>query len=433
RPVGRAPAAGQLRRAGPPGPGHAAADLRPGRGRQRARRAAARLARHAGHARHPAQEPVTGRPARAPTETHMDIRPILSTLLRHRTAASLIVIEVALTCAIICNALFMISDRITEVRETSGLVEDELVRIQITSVGNDPEEDARTRSDLAALRALPGVKAATVTNQVPFVNSSSNNGVRLDADQQQVTMNAAMYMAEEQFLETLGLKLVAGRAFTPDEYKDAASLMAGLSEGSLPSAIVTRKTAERLWPGEDPIGKGFYSGDEQPTRVVGVVEHLVRPSQMGGPSAREYSMILPLRPHYNIGGNYVIRTDPDRRQEVLEAARKVLQANGADRIILEDQTKTFEELRSEYYQGPRSMAWLLGIVCVALLLITALGIIGLASFWVQQRTKQIGIRRALGATRGQVLRYFQTENFLLASIGIALGMLLAFAINQVLM
>ena len=363
----------------------------------------------------------------------MDIRPILSTLLRHRTAASLIVIEVALTCAIICNALFMISDRITEVRETSGLVEDELVRIQITSIGNDPEEDARTRSDLAALRALPGVKAATVTNQVPFVNSSWNNGVRLDADQQQVTMNAAMYMAEEQFLETLGLKLVAGRAFTPDEYKDAASLMAGLSEGSLPSAIVTRKMAERLWPGEDPIGKGFYSGDEQPTRVVGVVEHLVRPSQLGGPSAREYSMILPLRPHYNIGGNYVIRTDPDRRQEVLEAARKVLQANGADRIILEDQTKTFEELRSEYYQGPRSMAWLLGIVCVALLLITALGIIGLASFWVQQRTKQIGIRRALGATRGQVLRYFRTENFLLASIGIVLGMLLAFAINQVLM
>ena len=79
------------------------------------------------------------------------------------------------------------------------------------------------------------------------------------------------------------------------------------------------------------------------------------------------------------------------------------------------------------------MAWLLGIVCVALLLVTALGIIGLASFWVQQRTKQIGVRRALGATRGQILRYFQTENFLLATIGIVLGMLLAYAINQLLM
>ncbi len=363
----------------------------------------------------------------------MDIRPILSTLMRHKTAASLIVIEIALTCAIICNALFMISERLTEVREVSGLAENELVRIQITSIGSDAEQDARTRSDLAALRALPGVKNATVTNQVPFVSSSWNNSVRLSPDQQQATMSATMYMADEQFLDTFGLKLVAGRAFTADEYKDASTLMAGLTEGSLPSSIITRKMADRLWPGEDPIGKGYYSGDEQPTRVVGVVEHLIRPSRQGGPSAREYAMILPLRPHYNIGGNYVIRTDPDRRQEVLEAAKKVLQANSADRIILEDNSKTFEQLRSEYFQGPRAMAWLLGIVCVALLLVTALGIIGLASFWVQQRTKQIGVRRALGATRGQVLRYFQTENFLLASIGIVLGMLLAFAINQLLM
>ena len=79
------------------------------------------------------------------------------------------------------------------------------------------------------------------------------------------------------------------------------------------------------------------------------------------------------------------------------------------------------------------MAWLLGAVCVALMVVTALGIVGLASFWVQQRTKQIGVRRALGATRSQILRYFQTENFLLATIGIVLGMLGAFGLNQLLM
>ena len=79
------------------------------------------------------------------------------------------------------------------------------------------------------------------------------------------------------------------------------------------------------------------------------------------------------------------------------------------------------------------MAWLMVAVCVLLLVVTALGIVGLASFWVQQRTKQIGVRRALGATRSQILRYFQTENFLLATIGIALGMLGAFGLNQLLM
>ncbi len=363
----------------------------------------------------------------------MDIRPILSTLMRHKTAASLIVIEVALTCAIICNALFVISDRLVQVREVSGLAESELVRVQITSIGSDADEVARTRTDLAALRAIPGVKDATVTNQVPFVNSSWNSGVRLTQEQTQSTLSATTYMAEEQFIDTFGLEIVAGRGFNPEEYRDAADLLAGNDGETVPSAIITRKLAERLFPGEDPIGKGFYSWSDQPTRVVGVVEHLVRPSQQGGPSAREYSVIYPLRPHYNLGGNYVIRTDPQRRAEVLEAAVAALRANGADRIILDKNSKTFEELRAEFYQGPRAMAWLLGIVCVALLLITALGIIGLASFWVQQRTKQIGVRRALGATRGQILRYFQTENFLLATIGIALGMLLAFAINQLMM
>jgi putative ABC transport system permease protein len=364
----------------------------------------------------------------------MDIRPILSTLMRHKTAASLIVIEIALTCAIICNALFMISDRLTQIREVSGLVEEELVRVQILSIGSDKDQAARTRTDLAALRGIPGVKDATVLNQVPFVNSSWNSGVRLKQEQQQSTLSATTYMAEDQFVETLGLRLVAGRDFNPEEYRDAASLLDGLSDDDgVPVAIITRALAAKLYPGEVPIGKSFYSWSDQPTRVVGVVEHLVRPSQQGGPSAREYSMVFPLRAHYNLGGNYVIRTDPDRRDEVLAAAKKVLQANGADRIILEDNSKTFEQLRREFYQAPRAMAWLLGIVCVFLLLITALGIIGLASFWVQQRTKQIGVRRALGATRGQILRYFQTENFLLASIGIALGMLLAFAINQLLM
>ncbi len=144
-------------------------------------------------------------------------------------------------------------------------------------------------------------------------------------------------------------------------------------------------------------------------------------------------MILPVRVPYSLGGNYVLRTDPERRGEVLAAARAAVLDNGPQRIILEDNTMTFGQLRIDYYQQDRAMAWLLVAVCVALLVVTALGIVGLASFWVQQRTKQIGVRRALGATRGQILRYFQLENLILATIGIALGMLMAFAINQLLM
>ena len=363
----------------------------------------------------------------------MEILPILSTLRRHKTAAGLIVLQVALTCAIICNALFMIGERVAQISETSGLVEDELVRIQIIPVGGDADNQAQTRADLALLRSLPGVKAATTVNQVPFVNSSWNSSINLSADQQQPTLNASLYMGEEQFIDTFGLNLIAGRGFSAEEYVGFEEVRDPDSGVTMSSVIVTRTVGERLFPGESPLGKSIYVWGDTPIRIVGVVEHLVRPSMQGGPSAREYSLILPIRATWDFGGQYVLRTSPDRRQEVLKSASEALRGNGPTRIIIEGNSGTFEELRHGFYLRQRFMAWLLGIVCVALLLVTALGIVGLASFWVQQRTRQIGVRRALGATKGQILRYFQTENFLLATLGIVLGMLGAYGINQWLM
>ncbi|GGK14456.1 ABC transporter permease [Luteimonas terricola] len=363
----------------------------------------------------------------------MDIRPILSTLLRHKTAAALIVLEIALTCAIICNALFMVGERLTQMRQPSGIAVDELVRIQIIPIGNDADAAAQTRSDLQMLRSLPGVTGATTTNQVPFVNSSWNSGVNLEPDQQQSTLVATTYMGDDQFLDTFGVELVAGRYFTADELIPHAALSDPEQEVRVPGVVVTRTLAERLFPGENPLGKPIYVWGDEPVRIVGVVANLIRPGNAGGPESSEYTLIMPVRANYDLGGQYIIRTTPERRQEILASAGDALRANGPKRIILEDNTKTFRELRDEYYQQQRSMVWLLGIVCIALLLITALGIVGLASFWVQQRSKQIGIRRALGATRGQILRYFQIENFLLATIGIVVGMVLAFGINQMLM
>jgi len=361
----------------------------------------------------------------------MDIRPILSTLRRHKTAAALIVLEIALSCAIICNALFLISGRLERMDRVSGLAEDQLVHLQVVGIGTDDNAAALTATDLASLRALPGVQAASTTNQVTFGGSSWNTGVNLAPDQTHQTLSATMYMGGAQLLDTMGLDLVGGRRFNPDEFQDWDTISAPNSEATIPVVIITRAMGERLFPGENPVGKTFYIG-EDPTRVVGLVEHLVRPNDQGGPTANEFSMLLPVDVPYTLGGNYLVRVeDPARRAEVMEAAIAALKANNRDRIVLEQ--RTLEEMRAEYYREDRAMAWLLVSVCLALLVVTALGIVGLASFWVQQRTRQIGVRRALGATRGQILRYFQTENFLLATLGIAIGMLLAYGINQLLM
>lgn len=317
----------------------------------------------------------------------MEFRPILSTLARHKTAATLIVVEIALTCAIICNSLFMIGDRVSQINEPSGIAENELLRIQLVSSGSDDNATARTRTDLAALRAIPGVKDATVVNQVPFVNSSWNSGVRLTAEQQQSTLVATTYMADEHFLSTFGSRLIAGRGFNSDEFLNFEAVDKSAEPVGIPVAIITRRMAERLYPGvpvAQAVGKVFYSWGDTPTRVIGILDHLVRPSLQGGPSAREDTIVFPLRAHYNLGGNYVVRASAERRDEVLKAAVAALRANGNDRIIIDENTKSFEALRNEFYQAPRSMAWLLGAVCVGLLLITALGIVDPAAAWTVQ-------------------------------------------------
>ncbi|SOT94903.1 ABC transporter permease [Xanthomonas arboricola] len=361
----------------------------------------------------------------------MDIRPIVSTLRRHKTAAALIVLEIALACAIICNALFLIGNRIEILQRASGIAESELVSIELGGIGTQVNADARTLEDLAALRSVPGVRSAIITNQIPFINSSSNSGLSITREQERPNLNAAQYMVSEGGLSTLALQLVGGRDFTKDEYisVEKADNDKSVREKGSP-VILTQATANKLFPNQSALGKTIYSG-AVPLHIVGIVQTLVRPNTVNGLASINYSMILPIRIPYT-DGRYLLRVaDPERRQEVLKSAVAALMKLDNSRLLLKQQT--YSDIREEFFQNDRAMVWLLGAVCIALLVVTALGIVGLASFWVQQRTKQIGIRRALGATRGQILRYFQIENFLLASVGIVLGMLLAYSINVWLM
>jgi putative ABC transport system permease protein len=237
-------------------------------------------------------------------------------------------------------------------------------------------------------------------------------------------------MGSADLVETFGVELTAGHDFTADQYIELDDLMA--EKAKLGAAIITRGVADRLFPGKNPLGKPVYVWGKDPTIVVGVIDRLARPNDLGGGAeAASFAMILPVKMPFTKAGNYVLRVDPQRKAEVLAAVDGVLAKNDKGRIILDRQT--FAEVRRDHFKSDRAMAWLLVGVSLALLVITALGVVGLASFWVQQRTRQIGIRRALGATRGDILRYFQTENFILATIGIVLGMALAYGLNLVLM
>lgn len=357
----------------------------------------------------------------------MHFFPILSTLRRHRTAAVLIVLEIALTCAIVCNAIFLIRGRLARMDQPSGVAEDELVRVQITGIGKRSDAEALTAQDLTALRAIPGVKFAAAANMIPFGNSSWNTDVSTIPDDPSSPVDAGLYMGTPDLLETLGVQLISGRDFTPDEYVSYDA-----NDVHVPSIIISRAIADRMFPGTNPLGRALYVTGKQPQIVVGVIDRLARPNESrSGRSAAEFAMVLPVTVPYTVGGNYLLRVDPARKAEVLAAVDAALNKVDPDRIIL--QRQTFAEIRGGYFRQDRAMAYLLVGVSLALLIITALGVVGLASFWVQQRTRQIGIRRALGATRGDIMRYFQLENFILASAGIVLGMAMAYGINLWLM
>jgi putative ABC transport system permease protein len=363
----------------------------------------------------------------------MDILPILKALRRHKVIVWLLVLEIALTCAIVCNGVFLIVQRLQHMDMPSGVDEHGLVLLQQAPIDTPPDRYTRAEADLAALRQIPGVLAAGMTNQVPFGGYSSNGNVRLTPTQLHPTLNAGQYFGEN-LVQTLGLRLIAGRTFRPDEYVKADVVIAALQSGSYKGfpapAIVTHALAERLWPGQPALGKLFWLTPEASFRVVGVVATLAR-ANAHDVGIAQYSMLLPQQMGADKNQTYIVRTRPQDRRRVLAAAVTALKRIGPERVITH--TSTFDAIRASYFRDDRAMAGILASVIVALLLVTSLGIVGLASFWVAQRRKQIGIRRALGATRTNILRYFQTENFLIVSLGIGAGMALAYGLGLWLM
>ncbi len=363
----------------------------------------------------------------------MDILPILSTLRRHKLTAGLLILEIALTCAIVSNAVFLISQRLQRMDMPSGVAEHELLQIQVADVVPSTSPYARMAEDLAALRQVPGVIAAASSNQVPFGGSSSNSNIRLDPAQPQRTLSAGTYFGEN-LPKTLGTRLVAGRDLQTGDFVDAEVAMKALATGDakgLPVVtLITQALAQRLWPGQNPLARIIYLTPTVGLRVVGVLDSLARANAYDASTA-QYTMVIPLRMGASKDQSYLIRTRSEDRAKVLDAALAALKQVDPQRVVT--MQRTFDQVRQRFFQEDRAMAGMLVGVIAALLIVTALGIVGLASFWVAQRRRTIGIRRALGATRRNILNYFQTENFLLATIGIALGMVLAYGINLLLM
>lgn len=356
----------------------------------------------------------------------MELRPILSALLRNRTGALLIAAQVALTLAVLCNALYVVNDRMARMSRPSGTDEANLFELSYSGLRELPDPAEVQRRDLETLRALPGVRSAAWVNQIPMSQDGWNLGLAIDPSVPDSAIGAAAYFGPDDVVEALGLELVEGRDFVDT---DVVEIDPRSDELGADVVIVTRRLAEQLFPDEaSVVGRTVHLGtgaDARPMRIVGVVERLMSPFAQASDNAYS-SFILPVR-YLTVGNTYIVRTEPGERAGVMREAEAALGALRTDRML--SNHRTMDEIRRQRYSSERQVSWMLLAVTGGLLLVTASGIVGMASLWVTQRRRQIGTRRALGASRQDIVRYFVTENLMITGGGIGFGALLTIGLN----
>ena len=345
-------------------------------------------------------------------------------IYRKKSGAVLIAVQIAITLAILSNAAGLIVDRLSWSARLTGIDEANIFFIFATSVDKPPSLTALQSSDLALLRSMAGVVNAYATNSFPLEGGGWSMSADLEADQKTPSAHISYYFVDEQALNTLGVKLIAGRNFNASEILDRDGSSAPPATG----IIVTRALAQRLFPRGDALGKSIYTETKDPSPIIGIVDRLQGPfvAATGFMSTfTENSVLAPFRP-LGDSSTYVVRTKPGRLNEVLKAAQGNLEAINGSRII---GARSMGEVRARAYRSNRGLTLILGAVAFILVAVTAFGMAGLTSYWVAERRRQIGIRRALGATRLAILRLFHTENFAIASSGVLVGIILAIALN----
>jgi putative ABC transport system permease protein len=362
---------------------------------------------------------------------NIPFRPILSAMTRHKAGVFLIAMQIALTLAIVANAVFVISQRITFLSRPSGIDESNIVIVENRWVGslNAAEARAKTAADLSMLRQLAGVADAYADYSYPAAGPvASVWAVNLTPEQATPTSFSEPYFADDHALSTYGARLIAGRNFTQAEISDFTQTDKPLAG----PVIVTQDLATKIFPNETALGKVVYISGLAHT-IVGIIANMEVPAV----STRSFayrSILSPARMSDPDGAQYIVRAKPGQAERIRQSLAASLFAVSRMRIIDDSSgVLPFHALRERAYARDFGLVVLLSTACLILMLATTGGIVGITIFWVGERRRQIGVRRALGATRTDILAYILAENFLIAGAGILVGALLALIINLGLM
>jgi putative ABC transport system permease protein len=349
-------------------------------------------------------------------------------MMHNKAGFVLIALQIAVTLTIMVNAIGIIQERANKVGQESGL--DEANTFAMASVMfADYEREQRMAlidEDLDLLRSMPGVVNAVASNSFPLRQGGWSMGLALEpGNQTPDSVGTAIYFVDEHGVETFDVELIDGKNFAPDQVT-----WANPEDNTWPAyAIITEALGKEMWPDANGsyVGKVAYVNDNDPVNIIGVVDRLQSPWPNWS-DVVERSMLVPQRRASEFV-RYIVRTEPGMRDTLMPEIEAALAASNKDRIIRD--VVTMDKVRQLAYVGDTAMIKILSFVVLLLTIITSLGIVGLASFNVSRRTRQIGIRRALGATKPAIVRYFLVENTIVSAIGLTIGGVLAIGLNIV--
>lgn len=347
-------------------------------------------------------------------------------MLKNKAGFVLIALQIAVTLTIMVNAFGIMQERSEQTARPSGMDEQNTFALASVIYKDYELEDRRAliREDLELIRNVPGVVAAVTSNSYPLRQGGWSMALQLEPGNiGPESVGSAIYFTDTSGVDTFAVDLIDGENFTEDQiiWRDP-------DNNTWPAhTIITEALGKEMWPDETGsyVGKTMYINDYDPIQVIGVVDTLQAP--WTGWSRLENSMLVPWVFASDFT-RYIIRTEPGMRDQLMPEIEALLAASNRDRIIRDIQT--MDEAHRLAYADNTALIKILGFTVTLLTIITGLGIVGLASFNVSRRTRQIGIRRALGATKPAIVRYFMIENGIVSAIGLLIGAAMTIGLNM---
>ena len=338
-----------------------------------------------------------------------------------RTRSTLVAVEVALSLVLLIGAGLMIKSFARLQQVNLGFNPDQLVTTSLSlsrsKYGEGRQQVAFFQEALQRLESLPGVQSAAATTALPLTLSVSGSDFLIEgrpAPQpgQEMVINTSGVSPE--YFRTLGVPMLKGREFSDRDTSDAPL-----------AAVINNDLARTYFPNEDPIGKRItFDEGESWISIVGVAADVRR---FGLDSNAKPEVFLPYLQLPSRSMSLVIRSSTDPKS-MGAAIKNEIQKIDKDMPL--EETKTMQELLAESNSGRRFNMLLLSLFAGIALLMAIVGIYGVMSYTVAQRTKEIGIRVAIGAQTADVFRMVIGQGMALALIGIVLGLVSAFGVTR---